>query len=654
MIGFSVVFGTLSGYAQRDTSRLLDTLVIQQAPYSSVRSGRPMQYVDLETLKTSQASNLAEALRHMAGVQMRDYGGLGGMKTLDVRSMGGHHTGLMYNGMAVNNAQNGVADLSRFSVKNLKAIRLYNGQPDDLSLPAHAFASASVLMLDTREARGAADAPALSASLTTGSFGLLNPGVDWHQRLSEATAMRVSAEWKQWDGGYPYRQPLGIQRDTLIDRANSDMQALRVETRLEGALDSLRPWALHAYAYRGERGLPGASVQNNYNRMDRQWDEDLFLQGHLQAHRSERYRLLVYGKYQYKTLRYLDPRANTSLGYIDNRYFEHSLDVSAVQVFRWNANWSSALATDYRFGKLDANLPSFAYPRRHKLLANLSTRWEAGSFSMQGNLLGTYWSEHSRYQASFEQKPVWSPSVAATFRPFNNESLYFRAFYKSIFRMPTFNDRYYAFVGTLDLKPEYTRQYNLGITWERKWKNQGGLQWTLDVYENRIKDRITAIPTSNLFLWTMVNLGKVRIRGLDAGVQIQAETLDMLRWHAGLKYTFQDAQDVTPGGNFYQSQIPYAPRHSGSLYLALHWKYWGLQYGADYTGKRYSQRWNAPENLLDDWLLQDLGLSYSNCIFSMPVRLSASIRNLANTSYVAIRSFPMPGRHYRIELQFEF
>lgn len=648
---FSILSTAL--YGQSDTSRVLDTLRIQEVPFSPIRSSRPMQILDSNDLQMSQASNVADALRHMAGVQLRDYGGLGGMKTLDVRSMGGHHTGLIYNGMPVNNAQNGMADLGRFSLNNLSAIRLYNGQPGDLSLPARAFASASTLILDPTDPNIEQGRSSLQVQLKAGSFGLLNPALDWEQGLSERTSYRISTEWKQWDGGYPYRQNLGIQRDSLMNRMNSDMQALRIESIFQGSLDRFRTWSVNAYAYLAQRGLPGASITNNFYRKDRQWDEDIFLQGNIQAYHADNYRLYLYGKYRYHTLRYLNPEASTSQGYIDNRYFEHSIDLSAVQTYRWNASWTSALATDYTFQTLDANLRSFAYPRRHTALLNLSTVWEKGPWHVQGNVLGTIWKEQSRYQQAVEQKPILSPSLAASYRPWAGENLYFRLFYKSIFRMPTFNDRYYTLVGSVDLKPEYTRQYNVGITWLKTWTNKLQTQGTLDLYRNHIRDRITAIPTSNIFLWTMVNLGQVEISGMDLSLQADWSSSETLSWQAGLQYTWQDARDQTPQGYHKGSQIPYAPEHSGSATVSVAWQHWGIRYAADYTGMRYSQRWNAPENELDSWWIQDAAVSYKSNLFSVPLRLIASAHNLGNVRYAVIPNFPMPGRYYSIQLQIQ-
>ena len=640
-------------YGQVDTSRLLDTLRIQESPFAPLDAPRPVQVLTSDQLEASGAGNVAEAIRFMSGIQLRDYGGMGGMKTLDVRSMGAHHTGVVYGGMLIQDTQNGLVDLSQYAIQNLARIRLFNGQPWDLSLPAQAYASASTLILDPKIPDLKRDSSSLSLGMQTGSFGLFSPAMDWSTKLSDKTGIRVSSEWKRWDGGYPYRQRLGAQRDTLIDRANSDMQAFRLEALLQGHIDTKRTWSLHGYAYSTERGLPGASVLNQYSRADRQWDENYFLQGKFMAYKARRYSLLLYGKYKYQQQRYLNPEASTSLGYIDNRYYQQNYDFSLVQYYQWNAYASTALATDYSYQSLDASLPNFAYPRRHQFLLNLSSKWERGAWRLQANVLGTFWRENSRYQSDVKQDPVFMPSVSASVKPWSEEQLYLRVFYKSIFRMPTFNDRYYTFVGAVDLKPEYNRQVNLGLNWGSRWRGNTQVYTTVDFYYNRINDRITAIPTSNIYRWTMVNLGQVGIKGMDVQAQVEGRFSPELGWSLGLRYTLQDARDISPDSYFEKSWIPYAPKHTGSGQVHVHWKSWSMYYAADYTSPRYTQRWNAAENQLEDWLIQDVGISFKHQVWNRPFRIGATVFNIGNSPYAIIRNFPMPRRNFKIQLQID-
>ena len=55
-------------------------------------------------LQGLSSTSVADALKYFAGVQIKDYGGLGGLKTVNVRSLGAQHVGIYIDGIRVTNA----------------------------------------------------------------------------------------------------------------------------------------------------------------------------------------------------------------------------------------------------------------------------------------------------------------------------------------------------------------------------------------------------------------------------------------------------------------------------------------------------------------------------------------------------------------------
>ena len=49
--------------------------------------------------------DMGDALKRFAGVQVKDYGGVGGMKTVNIRGLGAGHTGVVYDGVQVGDCQ---------------------------------------------------------------------------------------------------------------------------------------------------------------------------------------------------------------------------------------------------------------------------------------------------------------------------------------------------------------------------------------------------------------------------------------------------------------------------------------------------------------------------------------------------------------------
>lgn len=86
-------------------------------PYQTreVRSASPLQVFNKDELKNLQALQVSDAVKHFAGVTVKDYGGIGGLKTVSIRSLGAQHTAVSYDGITVSDCQTGQVDIGRFS-----------------------------------------------------------------------------------------------------------------------------------------------------------------------------------------------------------------------------------------------------------------------------------------------------------------------------------------------------------------------------------------------------------------------------------------------------------------------------------------------------------------------------------------------------------
>ena len=74
----------------------------------------PSQQITNNNFKNFAAYNIADAVRNFAGVNVKDYGGIGGLKTVSVRSLGANHTAVLYDGVAISDSQNGQIDFGKF------------------------------------------------------------------------------------------------------------------------------------------------------------------------------------------------------------------------------------------------------------------------------------------------------------------------------------------------------------------------------------------------------------------------------------------------------------------------------------------------------------------------------------------------------------
>src|SRR5436190_10543782 len=98
---------TLLSYAQQtdSTTHIKDLDAVIVAPDHLNKELITVQTLSGPELKKLSVHSVADALRYFAGVQVKDYGGVGGLKTINVRSLGTQHVGIFYDGIELSNAQ---------------------------------------------------------------------------------------------------------------------------------------------------------------------------------------------------------------------------------------------------------------------------------------------------------------------------------------------------------------------------------------------------------------------------------------------------------------------------------------------------------------------------------------------------------------------
>lgn len=452
--------------------------------------------------------------------------------------------------------------------------------------------------------------------------------------------------------------------DTTAVRQNGDVQAVRAELGLFGYLPEGK-WHVKGYFYQSEKGIPGAIVNNVWTNAQRQWDRNAFVQGNYTQRITRGYDLQVNAKYSNDWMRYLNP--DTTLMYIDNSFTQqevylsmaHRLAVVGVKglVPHNDVNWDVSLSADWQWNHLKGNLANFVFPERNTVLAAAATQLYWKYLKAQASVLGTFVFDKIHQPTiatptAYKQKPQFTPAVFLSYQPILREELFFRAYYKRIFRMPTFNDLYYTDVGNISLLPEYTTQYDGGVQYDKRWQEGAcrAVSVKADGYFNQVRNKIVAIPKGNgQYRWQMMNLGYVEIRGCDVNASATFDLTHEVLFTVCAAYTYQKAQDFSdPGRLTYGGQIAYIPWHSGSATVNLMWKGLSFNYAFIYVGERYHNSANIPANHEQPWYTHDASISYDMPInrksdHSPRLHFAIEINNMLNQQYDVILNYPMPG-----------
>ena len=739
-------FVALTAVAQNDSTlqsvqELQRVDVVAERQVSPLRASVPVQRIDRDRMLRLGLHTIPDALRHMAGITLRDYGGAGGMKTVSVRGIGARHTAVVYDGIALSDCQTGEIDLSRYSLDQLSTVALVIGDNDDIFQPARNQAAAATLYLETdnrptpqplpvregsnyspevlsplryesvasrraQEVQGVQEEMHITplphreglggGSLSLGSFGLVNPslrlntppygGGDRGGASPFGSRDRVGAslfaDYFHADNDYPFTLH-NVSLTTRERRTNSRMNSGRAELNFNWQPNIHNTLSAKAYYYNNYRRLPGIVHYYTNENHERLVDQNAFGQLSLRSQLSSQWALLAHAKYNWAATDYQNRTPGSGLG--DASYWQREVYGSASLLYELNHWLSLDYAIDIQHNSLNSTLTTFAsHPHRTLFLQCLAAKAQWSRLTLVARALHHY-SVHPSLQGGDGGR--LSPSLSLSYQPLPREQFFLRLMAKRIFRLPTFNELYFYHIGTADLKPEYATQFNLGLTWRTPLPAGEGLGvrlplptekgprvgLSLDVYANRVSDKIVAVPF-NMFVWRIMNIDRATILGADvvANASVPLGRRQLLSLNAN--YSWQRAMNSTVKASpTYHHQLPYTPEHTACATLT--WDNPWLSIAATLSAQ--SARWTTVEHAagtrMPGFATTDLSLSppppppppssrhsvlrprrnsTSNAGFSTLLRFT--VQNLFDRQYALVAHYPMPGRSFRMQLMFNF
>lgn len=641
--------------AQDTVHRLDEVQVSGQRTPSTLRTAAPTQVLDAEAIAEQGAVQLSDAVKMMAGVTLKDYGGVGGIKTVSARGLGSQFSTLTIDGVAVDDAQNGQVDLGRYLLGNAAYVSLSHGAGDSHGpLSARACATGSVINLETAEPTFfLAERTNLRLGFEAGSFGLLSPSLLWEQKWGKRLKMSLWANYLASDGDYPftlYYTTGHADSSSREVRRHSAMQMLTTDANFFYNISNDSRLTAKVHYMRGRHQLPGpVQFYTQQVSAEQTAEEVAFAQARWNMTRGQ-WQLQAIGKLQSLYDLWEDSAANTASGYQGNTYLQREAYASLAASRQLGRGFSLNLSADGSVSRLINNKEYCNNVLRRMLMGVAEARYSQGPADVRLHLLGTTVTDHVEGLPTAPSYRRLSPYAGAFLTV--GEGTTIRLFYKEIYRVPNFGELYFFPEDTVPhgLRPERAHQLNIGVTHARAWEG-GSLSATADAYFNRVSDKIIAIPGRSMFLWTMINEGIVDILGVDATADLN---LSPFIFH--LNYTFQHAVVHTDPDEpkTYGCQIAYTPRHSGGLSARWENRWVNLGCAAMFVGHRYSSNHNTIATRLPAYL--DLGIT-ADRRFDLrlsTIRLAAQVLNLLDTQYEVVQSYPMMGRNYRFSIIYEF
>ena len=650
---------TLCFHLEAQGQVLSDTMRTKEIPQVTVTGDRTSNPNSVTTSKTADARlmqatgslQVSDVIKYFSGATVKDYGGVGGLKTVSVRGLGASHTAVAYDGIIITDNQTGQIDLSKFSASQAQSVRLVSGPDNDLLQPAALAAQAAVISVNTGRPYLEDGTSKSSAQIKYGSFNTLSAEAESAFKAGQNNTLSLQGEWLKTDGNYPYTQNNGAN-STEMRRDNSDVERLRIEGALFSDVGQNSTLTTRAYWFQSEQGLPANILYNASAARERLWNRNGFVQSTLTTPVSDRLTLRFNAKYGITYTRYLDPKVSNTQGRTDNRYTEQEGYLSGVALYRIADCLSASAGIDGRLSGLSGNGADQAQPTRYTVNSTAAIKYASERLTLTGRLNHVVTKEKTILRQAAESYNHLSPTAGLNWLAWPAAGLHLRASFSNTFRLPTFNDLYFEQIGRRDLKPERASVTSAGIVIENE---SSGISYSLyaDAYNSSVKDRIMAVPGKNTAVWMMKNIGLVTTHGLETGLELHAQK-GLIRPALLVSYTYQRSMDKTDSkGSTWNHQLPYTPRHSASAVTWIETPYVNASCNLLYSGEFYCNGYNGPEYRMPSYYEVGCSLWRKFTVKSFDISLKAECINLTDSRYELVRNYPMPGRQLRFTATLE-
>jgi len=561
-----------------------------ETPISDVLAS--VELIRGDELLRQPASDLADALRMIPGVEVARLGGPGQQTSLFVRGTESNHVLVLVDGLRINPGTIGSASIQNIAPELVERVEIVKGPRSTLY---GSDALGGVINVITR--RGAADGASVQAGFgryDTRSASL-NAGVD-----GERAEASIGLSWLASDS-FPTRS--GDTTDRGYENRSLTASARAAAGRVELGL---RAW--HA---------SGTSEYSDFfvTPVDQDFENSAFALS-AEFGPSESWDSRVTAGHAVDEL-----EQNQSPDFLDTRRFtldwQNDIALSERQMLTAGLLWQDE----------EADAESFGLPYAADTTTSQFYLQDQATLGAHHLLGGAAYTDHE----TFGRHATWNAEYGYSF----GEALITIAA-GTAFRTPDATDLF-GFGGNPDLNPEESLSYEIGYR-----QSVGERQsFSVTAFRNEIDELIEFVVLDfNTFEGENRNVAEARIDGIEASWHYDGD-----RWSARAGATLQDPRDLTTDTRLLR-------RARENLTLAVSRRFRELEFAVDllYAGERLDFGFPEPTRLPSYWLAN---LS-AKVALGPRFTLLARMENLFDEDYELASGFNTMGRSLFAALRYEF
>ncbi|WP_339012542.1 TonB-dependent receptor domain-containing protein [Aeromonas popoffii] len=580
------------------------TLVITanrvEQPVSSVLA--PVVVIERAEIESRQVQSLPDLLKTLPGVQMATLGGRGHISSLFIRGTNSNHSLVLMNGRPIAAMVAGTPDLSQIPLGNIERIEYIRG-PRAAVYGSDAIGGVINLITKTSAKHG--NETHLKGGVGSNGYG--QGQARTVQALGQQTDMNMMIGYERTDGFDVVANAQQPDRDGF--------DSLHGQIGLNHAFNDAWSADFNAQGYDNQTEIDDAYQSADQSRVQAfQYDGGLKFQSETLTSRLE----ASYGENKLKS--WLESKGESSAQPIH----------TGLTRFSWINSWSGVEGlnltggADWQQEQLKSNSRSagqaFNAPDRDNtgLFAVGSYRWQALLWELSGRT-----DDNQQYG----RHNTWSAASGLDIDDNHNV----RLSYGTGFKAPTFLDLYYPGYESPDLKPEESKNLELGFS-----GRYTGWDWSLNLYRNKIQNLIAC---QSAFSSCEPDNTDAEIRGVEVALGLETGPL-----HHDVSFDYTKTEDKNDG----DQQLLRRAKQKVSWLTQVQLGQVDLSTELLYVGKRDDKNFSsfpAERVELGSYTLINLAASYG---VTPQLTLGGRIDNLFDRDYTPAYGYASAGTEFKL------
>ena len=634
---FFALLPTICG-AQLDTMHVIDAIMVYPSSQKLKSLGMNVQEIDSAKLQIQSFNSLQSILKNYSHVFVKDYGA-NYLSTISVRGSNASQVSTMWNGFNLSMLSQSLIDynlIPNFLIDKMNV--QYGG--NSAANSTGAIGATINLQSNLQFHRG----EFLKLGYQLGSFSAKNKYGQYfysNNKFVNSTKLVVNKAINNFDF---YEKGSALFPKLKLE--NNQFQQIALLQENNYVIDRRHTIGSGIWWQQTNRQLPPTITSANKNETQ--------IDNHTRAylHLSGNYGLYQHEAHVAASSEYLQYN-NPSLQLIDN-YTTNRISLESSHQLNFAKLYINGTA-QYNYGQMISKQYT-DNPTQHRFAAQL-----AAAKKMFHQKINTI--INIRQEMVNQQLLPFIYSVGTEYQI--NYHWQLTANINRVFRLPTFNDLFWAGAGNLNLLPEKGVAQEIGINYKvvKKYPHEvyilevgniaspGKANFGVHIFNRNINNWILWTP-DNTSIWRPQNVLAVWSRGLEINATHQF-TIKKCNVQYTVLYTYLKSTNEKVNAamiNALHQQLIYTPSHQASLNLDASYKQWQVIYNAQWVSNRFTSSDN--NQALPWYTAANLQIRKNANWKKQSITIAAGINNIFNQNYQVIAFRPMPLRNYFLSFNF--